>query len=256
MDPYIEAQKWRDFHTTLITVIRELLLPQVRPRYVVDIQEDVYLIADDDGAIAVMEPDVHLAREPTATPGIATTSVAVATTPVVHHMPVPRRLRQPYLTIRDRASRRVITVLEVLSPTNKQSGAARRKYLRKRSRILAADASLVELDLLRGGKRLRTREPLTPADFYAFVSSWWRLPEVDVYPWSLRSALGRVSIPLAQRDTTASLDAQAAFTLTYDRAGYDYSLDYNADVQPPLDEADCEWARATVRVASERVTSS
>jgi hypothetical protein len=41
MDTFIEGQKWRDFHSTLITVIRELLLPQVRPRYVVDIEEDV-----------------------------------------------------------------------------------------------------------------------------------------------------------------------------------------------------------------------
>jgi hypothetical protein len=206
--------------------------------------------------MAVVEPDVHLAREPTATPSMATTSAAVAATPVVHHMPVPRRLRQPYLTIRDRASRRVITVLEVLSPTNKQSGAARRKYLRKRSRILAADASLVELDLLRGGKRLKTREPLTPADYYAFVSSWWRLPEVDVYPWLLRSALGTVLIPLAQCDPSASLGVQTAFTTSYDRAGYDYSLDYDADVQPPLSEADCEWVRATQRTARDRVPSS
>ncbi len=35
MDPFIEGQAWQDFHTTFITVLREQLIPQVRPRYVV-----------------------------------------------------------------------------------------------------------------------------------------------------------------------------------------------------------------------------
>jgi hypothetical protein len=255
MDPFIEGQKWRDFHTTLITVVRELLLPQVRPRYVVDIQEDVYLVAGSEEVMGFIEPDVHVAREPLPTSGVATLP-AVAAGPVVHHMSVPRRLRQQFLTIRDRSSRRVVTVLEVLSPTNKQPGAGRRKYLRKRSRVLAADASLVELDLLRGGRRLRTLESLTPADYYAFVSSWWRLPEVEVYPWSLRGALGTVLVPLDQREPAATLDVQAACTTSYDRAGYDYSLDYDADVHPALSDADREWVRATLRAVRERAPVS
>jgi hypothetical protein len=251
MDPFIEGQKWRDLHTTLITVVREVLLPQVRPRYVVDIQEDVYLVAERDEAVVVVEPDVHVAREFGAGPATAT-APTTATAPIVHHMPVSRRRRQPFLTIRDRGARRVVTVLEVLSPTNKRPGSARRKYLRKRSRILAADASLVEIDLLRGGKRLKTVEPLTPADYYAFVSRWWRLPEVDVYPWSLREPLGTIGVPLARRDPPASLDLQTVFTITYDRAGYDYSLDYDAEVQPSLNDSDHEWVRSVLATLQAR----
>ncbi len=43
MDPFIEGQRWRDFHTTFITVIREMLTPRVRPRSVVEVEEYVYL---------------------------------------------------------------------------------------------------------------------------------------------------------------------------------------------------------------------
>jgi hypothetical protein len=37
MDPFIEGQRWQDFHATLITIVREMLMPQVRPRYVVEV---------------------------------------------------------------------------------------------------------------------------------------------------------------------------------------------------------------------------
>jgi hypothetical protein len=39
------------------------------------------------------------------------------------------------------------------------------------------------------------------------------------------------------------LDLQAIFTTVYDRAGYDYSLDYRHTLMPPLSEADQVWAQ-------------
>lgn len=43
MDPYIETRGWEDFHLTMITGLREELVPQVRPRYVVRVEERVYV---------------------------------------------------------------------------------------------------------------------------------------------------------------------------------------------------------------------
>ena len=40
-----------------------------------------------------------------------------------------------------------------------------------------------------------------------------------------------------------TLDLQAVFTTAYDRAGYDYSLDYRRPVEPPLSDADTAWAQ-------------
>jgi len=48
---------------------------------------------------------------------------------------------------------------------------------------------------------------------------------------------------------------QTAFTTTYDRAGYDYSLDYDAEVKPPLSEADREWVQTMLRATRNRVPS-
>ena len=105
---------------------------------------------------------------------------------------------------------------------------------------------LVELDLLRAGERLPTLDPLPPADFYVFVSRAPRRPHAEVFPWTLRRRLPTIAVPLADSDPDISLDLQRAFTTVYDRAGYDYALDYQRPVEPPLAEADAAWAAELV----------
>src|SRR5580692_10620329 len=54
-----------------------------------------------------------------------------------------------HLQIIDRESREVVTVIELLSPTNKRPGEHRAQYLAKRSAVRHSNAHLVEIDLLR-----------------------------------------------------------------------------------------------------------
>nr|BAL52797.1 hypothetical protein HGMM_F03C06C02 [uncultured prokaryote] len=42
MEPYTEAQAWRDFHTEMITGFRAALMPLLAPKYAVRIEEWVY----------------------------------------------------------------------------------------------------------------------------------------------------------------------------------------------------------------------
>lgn len=54
-----------------------------------------------------------------------------------------------YIAIVSLPSRELVTVIELLSPTNKRVGAdGRREYLRKREQILQSAVHLVEIDLL------------------------------------------------------------------------------------------------------------
>jgi hypothetical protein len=144
----------------------------------------------------------------------------------------------------------VVTVIELLSPWNKSLSGGCSEYLVKRSDIFETLSHLVELDLLRGGQRLATREPLGPADYYAFVCRKQRLPRVEVYAWSLRDRLPVIPVPLAVGDPDVPLDLQAAFTKTYDRSGYDYSLDYSLPVEPPLEASLSEWVRSVAEHTS------
>ena len=50
-----------------------------------------------------------------------------------------------------------------------------------------------------------------------------------------------IPIPLSDPDPDVPLDLQQQLTLVYDRAGYDYSLDYQAPLAPPVEPAVREW---------------
>ena len=157
---------------------------------------------------------------------------------------MPEERRETYLLVRLLETMEVVTVLETLSPANKRPGGdGWREYLQKRKEVLHSQSHLVELDLLRGGARLPMMGPLRPADYYAIVSRRQRRPRAAVYAWTIRDRLPTVPVPLMKGDPDVPLDLQAAFTTVYDRARYDLSLNYHADLQPPPRDADAEWMR-------------
>ncbi len=252
MDPFIEGQMWQDFHTTFVTVIRERLMPQVRPRYVVEVEQYVYLAREGEEPDRLVEPDLAVAEgSPALIAPEGGSTLMVTLAPSIHTMPIPRQHRQKFLSIRDSQSRDIVTVIELLSPWNKRPGDGLSEYLVKRSNIFCTPAHLVEVDLLRGGKRLATREPLAAADFFVFVCRSEVQSRVEAYGWTLRDRLPVIPVPLADGDPDVPLDLQAAFTTTYDRAGYDYALDYRSPVKPPLDAATAEWVRSVVGTSKE-----
>jgi len=172
-------------------------------------------------------------------------AAAVGLEPVLLTAPIPEERRGAFFTVREREAREVVTTIEVLSPVNNRSASrGRRKYLRKREAVLQSASDLIELDLLRGGRRLPMREPLPPGDYYAFVSREWQRPQVEVYAWPLSHALPSVPVPLTGGDADVTLDLQAIFTTVYDRAGYDYSLDYRRPVEPSLSDPEAGWVEA------------
>ena len=244
MDPFIENQGWAGFHTHLITNLADALVPQARPRYTVRIEERTYIEHEPEDRARHIRPDaVVLARE-TMTAYQTVSTMTETNAPVILTLPpiTPESEHESYLVVRNRETSRVITVIEVLALGNKRAGSnGRRKYLDKRDRVLESTAHLVELDLLRGGERLPTIEPLPAADYYAFISRAQRRPKIDVYAWSLRAPLPTLPIPLDEDVPEMTLDLQSIFTHGYDSAGYDYSLDYKHAIQPPLAPADADW---------------
>ena len=67
--------------------------------------------------------------------------------------------REAFLGIRDRLSRELVAVVELLSPANKRYGENREKYLAKRSSLLNSPVHLVEIDLLREVPRCPAEPP-------------------------------------------------------------------------------------------------
>jgi hypothetical protein len=155
-------------------------------------------------------------------------------------LPAADVLRESFVKIRDRLTREVITVIELLSPTNKESGPDREQYLDKRGCVLISPTNLVEIDLLRGYDRMPIEDPPV-CDYMVMVSRYVERPRTGLWPVMVRERLPDVPIPLRNGDPDAMLDLQRLLNEVYDGAGYDYYI-YSGTPAPPLRSHDAKWA--------------
>jgi hypothetical protein len=242
MNPYLEqSEVWHDFHQSLIPLLREMIADQLGPGYLVRLEEQLFiqeLSADERRYFG--RADIAVDRDRTAPS--THTSAAVVEAPAYGFLwPAVDVERHSYLEIRRARDRQLVTVLELLSPTNKRTGGDRDQYLAKRWKILNSDAHLVEIDLLRGGPRLPV-DDLQPCDFCVFVSRVEERPRVGLWPIGLRDRLPVMPVPLRAPDPDVRLDLQAALQRVFDTARYDRYI-YQGSPEPPLSPEDAAWAR-------------
>lgn len=243
MNPYLEqSDTWQDFHQSFLILARGCLSAQVGPNYLVKVE--VRLILHERSAEErrfVGSADVGVA----ATGERKTKAVVgVLEAPVSLQLPAVEVEKHLSLEIRDRRNRRVITVLELLSPSHKMPGEDRDDYLAKRRQVLAGQTHLVEIDWRRGGQRPSPPE-LPPCDYYALVSRYEDRPRLGFWPIGLREPLPKLPIPLAGTDPPVYLDLKAVLDQTYDLADYGKYI-YQETPDPPLSAEDENWARAII----------
>lgn len=250
MDPYLESPYWTNMHTQLSAEIARQLAPKVRPKYLVPIEERFVFDMPEGISVAPREayPDVSLVAE---RPAFGDPSHSIAIAPIRLANRMPEKILHVSIEIRDTAERRLVTAIEVISPTNKR-GTGRRQYLRRRSRILLSAAHLVEVDLLRAGRRIPLERPLPSAPYFAFVSRAEARPMCDIWPISLDSPLPQIPIPLLRGDADVPLDLQLALTAIYDLLGYDLAVNYNGPPTIPFDAEQEAWASELLRRAGLR----
>ena len=243
MNPYIELEEvWHDFHERWIPYAAAMLGPQVQPRYIVKLDEHVYiheLPAEERRLIG--KSDLSVAREPQAPAEVSGIGSVVA--PAYARVPLAiEEERLSFIEIRDRQSFAVVTVIELLSPSNKSSD--RPQYLAKRAQRLQHGLRLVEIDLLRGGQRLPLDE-MPPCDYYAMAARPEEIPRVRVWPIGLRDPLPKIAVPLPEIDADVQLDLQSLLHRVYDDAFYG-SYVYRTPPVPPLGSEDTLWAKQFV----------
>ncbi len=168
MNPYLEQEDaWHDFHERFIPLVAATLGSQLRPRYIV-------MIAPQS-----------------------------ASAPVTGLLEAPARVRLPavdherlsYVEILDRRNRELVTVVELLSPSNKQPGPDREQYVAKRMELLSGPVHLVEINLLRGGLPLLAAG--RPGCFCSvLVSRDERRLDADFWPIMLRERLPVIPTPV------------------------------------------------------------
>ncbi len=250
MDPYLEGDLWTSVHTDLCAEIARQLAPKLRPKYVVRSSRRVVLAPPEKNGEGGGHrfPDVGILA-------VQTTGVVpaggVATAPLILTAALPEPIPHVSLEIRDVAERRLVTCIEVLSPTNK-IGPGREEYAGKRFQILTSGAHLLEIDLLRSGTRFATTTPLPAVPYFVFLSRAQRRHEVETWPIALAAPLPVVAVPLLPGDADATLDLQQALTTIYDILGYDESIDYRQPPPGPLTAAELAWLDDQLRRSGRR----
>jgi len=253
MDPYLERH-WGDVQRSFITYasgqLNKILPRDLRARIAKRVFE--WAGAQRRRFVPAFRFFKRVVRGPAAevSPGLATAEPLI--------VPLDEPITETYLQILDiRSGYRVVTVIEVLSPTNKTPSDIQDNYLRKQQELFAGHVSLVEVDLLRSGKILwpfpmqsLPVEHQTP--YGVCVTRGWKLKEVEFYPMPLREPLPTIRIPLRKTDSDAPLNLQQLIEQCYENGSYTDDIDYREDPDPPLPATDSHWADALLRKQGKR----
>jgi hypothetical protein len=258
MDPYLEAPDiWPDFHDGLAGQLRaELNHTLPAPYYArLEMRPEVGIV-DEGGSTRRIVPDVSVVRPPQPAPGAGPVEV------IVHSEP----LRHAVVEIRDPTrGHKLITLIEIVGPSNKRPGLDRRAYLQKQKEVLDSDANLIELDLLRTGDRLLANlslqdqvARLDPSpDYLVLVNrAWLRVGDAlayQVFAVLVTEPLPCIPVPLRQGQEEVPLDLQFVFNRVYESGPYwRGAVDYEQPPQPPLPDNQAAWAVERVRQRGER----
>ena len=242
MDPYLEANGvWPGFHHKFASELSTELNSILPAPYYADLEmREEMGILEEDGARSWIVPDVTIVRHshPPQEPSGGSTAVLTRNQREiskwiefeVHADPI----RHHFVEIRDSLrGHKLITLIEILSPSNKRAGPDREAYESTQRQVLESDASLIELDLLRGGRRiLPTAEleahirSLIPAPSYLVLVNWsWRRARGPAayqgFPVGLREWLPCIPVPLKQGEDDVRLDLQVVFNRAYDTVPID-----------------------------------
>jgi hypothetical protein len=245
MNPYLENPAWwRGVHNALITLLQLDLAPRVQPRYYVSIEERVYITEPDEEELVGL-PDIAVIGRPEAEleeEGAYPESSAIRVL-----VPLPDEVSDTYLEVREAGKDYAITVIEILSPTNKRPGRGRERYLEKRMEVLATRTNLVEIDLLRAWEPMPVIGNGRVSDYRILVSRGKRTPKASLYIFGVRQPIPTFPLPLRPGDQEPLVELGRLLHELYDQARYDLRMDYTKEPEPSLKPADSAWADELLR---------
>lgn len=251
MDPWLEGHVWPDVHHDLATRFKEQLVPLVIPKYFVRIETYTVEDTSPEEEVGIMYPDVEILKKQPGSvqkPSSAGEPGAAALTPATMIIPRPViEVNIPVVEIRDREKQQLITAIEILSPVNKR-GKGLEKYREKRQMLHDDGVHLLEIDLLRRGRR-PLNYPTLPREAHYFVMlSRGDRYKTEVWAMTIRDKLPVVPVPLKSPDPDVLLDIGAAFNTVYDRSRYELSVRYDAEPAPPaFSEEDRQWLQELLK---------
>ena len=241
MDPYLETEAgWGGFHQAFVVAVQAELNRLLPDGYRARIDEYVWVEDEPVDRRVRIKPDAFVPDSRGEPPGVATAARPTTAPTSRGRLPQGRQRRVRHVVVTG-AGRQILTAIEVLSPSNKQTGEHRDVYLRKRREYLAS-VDLVELDLLRAGDRVPTGRPLPPpCDYLMSLCKAETFPRIDLWGISVRDPLPVLPVPVAGHPD-CPLDLRACLDRVYDETRAAVDIDYHNPPEYPLRPADAAWA--------------
>jgi hypothetical protein len=258
MDPWLEHPAlWPDVHNRLIVAIADEISSRLAPNYFVGVETRTTILTREYQEREV-RPDLTIRPADLYAPGAERGQTAVLevveTEAEEAELPGVEEVEEWYLEIRGVPTRQVVTVIELLSPTNKLPGEGRGQYVAKRNQVLRSQTSLVEIDLLRGGLPMPLKQGVPPSDYRVLVSRAGSRPKVGLYRFGLRAHVPTIPIPLLPGEGEPLLELNRILHQLIERAAYYVATDYDQAPEPPLRKEDGGWADAILKEARESET--
>lgn len=248
MDPYLEDPIiFPDFHDRFVAYLSEAIQAILPEPYYAALGRRAWVEVSE----RFVGPDVNVISAPSRPQSAdARPSTMDVAQPIVVKVPHDEQVETLIEIYVGRGEeRRLVTAIEMLSPSNKTPGEKGRDlYLRKQSEILDSKSHLVEIDLLRGGQHTtavpegRLRRSVAPYTYHVCAHRYDRFEDYFIYPIGLRQPLPTISIPLLPSDGEVAVALQQVRARTYDAGPYRREIDYRQPVPPPpLSSEDEQW---------------
>jgi hypothetical protein len=177
----------------MITALADQLQLLIEPRYVTSVEERVFVEGPQRRI-----PDLWVKKSAASRAGLA---VATPRTKAVVIEVETLEVREGRIEILDAsAGLKLVTVIELVSPTNKTRGPGRRSYRQKQKEFLRSDCHLVEIDLHRTGRHTlavphwRVLQEVPAYEYLASVSRAESRQRFELYPMRLREPLDTIDM--------------------------------------------------------------
>lgn len=231
MDPRLEApEHWQGFHNGFIAHLQAELNTSLPGGYRAVIEQRLTILPDDQ----LRRADVAVIRVPAANPGSGA-APALLDRGAPHGIvgALFEEVFDWYIEIRTTRGpgRRVVAVIELLSPSNKASGSqSRREYQQKQRELIHSETHLVEIDLLKFGAHtvaapLESLPPQTEWDYLISAHRGTRRFQFEYWLNRAGEPLPEVRIPLLDGDADTIVDLEQVFNKTYTEGRFDEEFD-------------------------------
>ncbi|MGL6075856.1 MAG: DUF4058 family protein [Fimbriiglobus sp.] len=257
MDPYLEHPDfWPGFHTKYLVALAAQIGPRLPDGLYAEVEQYIRLesdIDDSDEEPITYRPDVLVASK--VKKKVKTLS-AIYEPGLALNLPKPKKTStKRFIAISKLRTREVVTVVELLSHSDKSGSTNGKQYHLKRETYLANGISFVEIDLIRSGHRMvKPQQNIPDADYYFLVSPAFEFPVAEVWATTVRDALPSLPIPTGKSLPPVVVDQRVAMDRVYEEAAYNRQLDYTQPPIPALRSGDAEWAEALIKKHSQRKT--